>query len=370
MKNHTSYRDVFPVLLVAAFALTGCSKHSTPPKQQVQEAVAAVLPPYLSLVSIELEPISTGPESVKVNCKAVVAPKEDLYQVEREVEGTPKVTLIKMVQAAGTKVSLYGFVEARRFMDKWTLDSPQIQIGPDQFGNPRGTFNAQSYVAGSEEANAALSQQSINAEHQRQARKAALEQDERERKAREEAQARADKAREERQAREDKARREREEQARIAFEEQRQKEIEQRKKDDEQRKAEEEAAHQKLILATVPGKSYIGTAAHQDRVKHVSLVFTEQKNLMIRAEVTDLDDSKQKITFIGELRFNPQPEHDGSTGYSIVMSSIGNCTWLDFHEFGLGTMQLKLRLADKGLEGDARHEPTIHLQREGASQRR
>ena len=126
-----THHIVRSVLFVVAFALAGCceltSPYQAPPKQQVRDALRASLPPFLSLDSIELEPIPTGPEAVKVNFKATVTPKEDLYQVDREVEGTPRVTLLKVVQAAGTEVSLYGSVEAHRTMDLWTLGSPEIK---------------------------------------------------------------------------------------------------------------------------------------------------------------------------------------------------------------------------------------------------
>ena len=232
-----AYRCGWWFVLVLAFAVTGCGSGTskTPPKQQVQDAVAAVLPPFLSLDGIELEPISTGPESVKINFKAIVAPKEGLYQVDQEADGTPRVTLIKMVQAAGTKVTLYGFVEARRMMDKWTLDSPLIQIGAEQFGKPRGAFAAQSYVTGTDEANAALRQQSVNAELQEKARKEALARQERERI-----------AREEQQAREEQAGKAKLEEARRVAEEQRQKEEAERQK-------AEQVLREKLQLATVQG---------------------------------------------------------------------------------------------------------------------
>jgi hypothetical protein len=90
------------------------------------DTIAGSLPPVLSLNSVELEPVATGPESAKVNFKAIVAPKEDLYQVDRDVEGTPRVTLLKVVQATGARMSLYGSVEGHRTMDLWTLESPNI----------------------------------------------------------------------------------------------------------------------------------------------------------------------------------------------------------------------------------------------------
>jgi DNA segregation ATPase FtsK/SpoIIIE-like protein len=343
--------------LVIAFALAGCGEKTSqaPPKQQVQDVVRACLPPFLSLDSIELEPIPTGPEAVKVNFKATVTPKEDLYQVDREVEGTPPVTLLKVVQAAGTEVSLYGSVEADRTMDQWTLESPEIQVGLRQFGEPRGAFDAQSYVTGSSEASAALRQQAANAAELERARKAAREQEERERIARQEQEERERIARQEQEAREAKARQEREEQARIVLEEQRKKEMEQRKKEEEERQKEDEAARQKLILATVPGASYIGTAAGGDNRMRIRLVFTEQKGVLVRAEISYPGGPKEKHTYAGELDFKAVDK------YSILMSRAESSSSV-----------LKLRLADTGLEGEGFLMPvvpgfntTIRLQREG-----
>ena len=359
---------VLLTLFVVALAPAGCreiaSQYQAPPKRQVEDAVRAGLPPFLSLDSIELEPISTGPEAVKVNFKATVTPKEDLYQVDREVEGTPPVTLLKVVQAAGTRASLYGSVEATRTMDQWTLESLEIQVGLRQFGAPRGAFHAQSYVTGSNEANAALRQQAANAAELERARKAAREQEESERI-----------ARQEQEAREAKARQGREEQSRIVLEEQRKKEMEQRKKEEEERQKEDEAARQKLILATVPGTRYVGTISYRDQRQRLRLVFTEQKNFLIRAEASNPDRPKEKQTFVGELVFKPQPESDRSgVAYPIVLSPVGKQdfpyetfhgeVWA-FYERGEGS--LKLLLTDTGLEGEAHmgYDYTIRLQREG-----
>jgi hypothetical protein len=362
---------VLSILFIVALAPAGCreiaSQYQTPPKQQVQGAVRAALPPFLSLDSIELEPIPTGPEAVKVNFKAIVTPKEDLYQVDREVEGTPPVTLLKVVQAVGTEVSLYGSVEARRTMDQWTLESPEIQVGLRQFGAPRGAFPAQSYVTGSNEAKEALRQQAANAAEIERARKAAQAQRELEQK-----------ALLEQQAREAKARQEREEQARIVLEEQRKKEMEQRKKEEEERRKEEAAAEaearQKLILATVAGTRYIGTLSYEGQRQRLRFVFTEQKGFVIRAEASNPDKPQQKQTFTGDLVFNPPPEKDGSV-YPIIMSPIEGIgdEWEVWSFYRRGrTGSLKLRLTDTGLEGEAHTmwlagaDYTIRLQREGA----
>jgi hypothetical protein len=267
--------------------------------------------------------------------------------------------LLKVVQTAGTKLSLYGSVEARRTVDQWTLEPPQIQVGLRQFGEPRGAFGVQSYVAGTNEATAALKEQAVNAEIQQRAKKAAQEQRDLEQK-----------ALEERQAREEKARQAREEEARIAFEEQRQKALEQRKAEDEQQQKEAEAARQKLILATVQGTSYIGTISHDKELQRIRLVFTEQKNFLIRVEASNPDNPKQKQTFTGELVFNPQPEKANSVAYHIKLSPIAGSEYItrgtfdEFYECSRGS--LKLNLTDTGLGGEASfvyNGYTIRLQR-------
>ena len=99
MLGHANRCAAFSILVIVSLELTGCGNGSSnsPPKQQVQDSIATALPPVLSLDSVKLEPISTGPESAKVNFKAIVAAKEDLYQVDREVDGMPRVTLLKVV---------------------------------------------------------------------------------------------------------------------------------------------------------------------------------------------------------------------------------------------------------------------------------
>jgi chemotaxis protein histidine kinase CheA len=253
-----------------------------------------------------LEPISTGPEVVKVNFKAIVTPKEDLLQVDREVEGTPKVTLLKVVRAPGTKTSLYGSLEATRIVDKWTLGPPQIQIGSDQFGNPRGTFSAQSYVTGSSEATAALKQQAANAAAQELAQKLATEKREREEKAVVAKAAEERKARELQQALDDKAQQACDEKARIVFEAEKARQIAQQKLEDDARKAQKEAEHKKLLLATLQGSHYSGTVREGDEnFVRISLTFTEQKEKesVVRVKIVNPDNPKWWRNLIGELHF-------------------------------------------------------------------
>jgi hypothetical protein len=310
---------------------------ASPLKQMVQNTLLATLPPYLSLESIELESIPTGPESAKVNFKAIVTPKEDLYEVDRELEGTPTIILIKVVQPAGAKASFYGFFEASRTMDQWTLGSPQIGVGLQQFGSPRASFPPHSYITGSDDADAAVKEQAAKAAEQ-----------ERVKKEREKEDARKQKEREEKEARERKERQEREEQARI------EREKERREKEALQKKEEEEA-RQKLIDATAAHTYYIGTISHEDERQRLLLTFTEQNGILIRAEARN-PDRGEKQTFIGELIFNPEPEEGNpNVAYPVVLSPIGEQkfkndeVWRFYSRKG----SLKLYLTDIGLEGEA-----------------
>jgi hypothetical protein len=371
MRTRTPYLAI-SLIIVVGLPLTGCggATKKLPPNQMVQDVVSASLPPFLTLDAIESEAIPLGPEDVKVNFKATVTPKEDLCAVDREVEGTPKVTLLKVVQPAGTKSSLYGSVEGRRIVDRWTFSPPRLQVGFEQFGKPRGAFGAQSYISGSEAANAALKDQAANAERIERDRKAALLKQELERKAQEEEQARQEKARQDQLARDEKARQDRAEQARIELEKQKAILAEQQRKEEEQRQKAEEAARQKLLLATAPGIRYLGSMTSGDKSQHVRIVFTEQKGFLIRAEVTNPDNSKEKRTFTGQLHFPSQPGDTAAIDYPITMNGLPGGTWCSYAVVlvDMGYLpSLKLRLTDKGLEGEAitaSQASTIRLQRE------
>lgn len=371
MSNHAYRCRALAVVVIGAFVLTGCGKsaHPTPPKQQVQAAVTGSLPAFLSLASLELEPIATGPESVKVNFKAGVTVNEDLYQVERSVAGTSKVTLLKLVQVEGTRRNLYGYVAAHRLMDQWTLDVPQLQADPHPFGKPREAYKARTYIMGTAEANAALAA----ADQERQDQKAALEQLERESAAQAERDERERKAHAELQAHAEQARKERLEQARLAFEAQGRKEAEQRQQAEARRQQDAVAMRQKLVLATVPGARYLGTkTGYNASVQRIRLVFTEQKDALLRAEVINPDDPNEKRMFTGELRFNAKPEKDGTVAYAIVMDG------LRIHKSNPNrnsifdrSLSLKLQLTADGLAGvaDAGLGETfpVRFQHEGAA---
>jgi len=161
----------YALLFVIVSVLVGCDFRSSPPRQQVQDTLAAVLPPFLSIESVRIEPEVMEAKTVKLDFKATAIVKENLYRVDRIVEGTPRVILVKLAQPSGTKTFIYGSIEARRLMDLWTLDPVRIEAGLSQLGTPWDSFGSNRYVTGTSEANAALQDQAAKME----ARKADME---------------------------------------------------------------------------------------------------------------------------------------------------------------------------------------------------
>ncbi len=239
---YKSKRFVFCCVIFATaclFFAFGCNRYGRqgPQKNQLLTTVATVLPSYLTLLDIDAEYIPVGPNALKVNFKAVIGTKESLYQVERVVEGTPRITLLTMVRSAECRVSVYGCLEAVKTVDKWTLSPPDLQLSNGQFGLPRGTFDALAYVTGSKEAEDALKQQEANAEAQHQSKIAALERQERERVASETLLERERQAKAEREERERKALKETNERLRAEQEAERQKVTEKKRLEEMQKRA-------------------------------------------------------------------------------------------------------------------------------------
>jgi len=83
--NQSKIICTFVYVCVLMLAMVACTEKNTkaPPKDQVRDAIGAALPPFIAVEGIELEPISTSHETSKINFKATVYPKEDLYREER-----------------------------------------------------------------------------------------------------------------------------------------------------------------------------------------------------------------------------------------------------------------------------------------------
>lgn len=318
-----AHRNISALVFLLAATFAGCGENTkqAPPKQQVQDAVRAAMPPFISLYSLEMEPISTGTDAAKVNFKAVVTPREDLYRLDRKVNGNPTVTLLKVVQTAGSKATVYGTIEAQRNMDKWTLKTPELQSGYEQFGRPKGSFDAQSFALGSAEANDALKQQAVNAEQEAKDRKALLEKQEK---------------------------------------------LEQ---DFQSKRQQDQQANKRALLeATAPGRRYVGSIAWRQERQRLRLVFSEQKGFLLQAEASNPDKPSEKQTFAGELNFDPRPDENSRVTYSILLSPIRAQTAVSGRwEFYQREGSLSLNTTDSGLEGEANiggRQYQIRLQKE------
>ncbi|MCX7006814.1 MAG: hypothetical protein NTY53_06135 [Kiritimatiellaeota bacterium] len=344
--HHTLSRLALALACVTAGMVSGCGRgaREAPPAQQVQDAVANSLPAHFTLLKLDLEPIATGPENAKFNFKATVELAEDLFAVEREVDGPTRVTLLKQTQPGGTKLLLYGHLVAHRLIDQWTLEPPQFQKDFRSLGKPRSVFGKHAYPAGSPEANEALRKQAAETEQLQQLQQSVAEQQER-----------TQKARAENQAREEQERKARLEKARLAFEEQNRKVNEHHQQTEAQWAQADAAARQQLLAATAPGTRYLGPRIGVNAsTQRLALVFLEQQGTRLRAEASNPDGQTEKRTISGDLRFNAQPASNGAVAYTIVMHGLpSNKVNPERNSIYERTIDLKLHLLGQGLDGVA-----------------
>ncbi len=324
----TSHRAGVCFLSLALGLILGCSprKDNAPPSSQVHDALTATLPPYLTMSTVETESIPTGPDQAKVNCKVTVSPKETLYAPDRRVPGDPSILLIKTVQAADGKVTLYGSLQAQRTLDRWTLAAPVFPDGFEQLGRPRSAFGAQCFVTNTPEAAAAIKALNDHADEQE---------------------------------RQMKDRQEKERQAQQA--------------ETEQTQREEQAAKDRLLRATAPGTRYLGTLTDPSTAvsQRLRLTFTEQQGLLVRAEATNPDQPADRRSLSGELV--PEAKRIdapyATKSYPIQLSATGGQQAAAKGRWNFYCHQGPLSLVPDdqgGLEGEAVifQRYVVHLQRE------
>ena len=121
-------------------------------------------------------------------------------------------------------------------------------------------------------------------------------------------------------------------------------------------KEAESPANQTLAQATSQGKHYIGTISYNEERQRILVNFIEQDGFLVRAEISNPDNPKQKRVFAGELIANPEMEK--GVAYQIKMNAVGDES--DYYDAGdlyrfyrNEPSALKLRLTDTGLEGEA-----------------
>ncbi len=372
------------VFVISVAMFQGCqsssnSSQKNPPEADVENVVRAILPPFLTISEFKTqEPIKNPDSSLKINFKAVVTPTEDLYQIDREMQGDPRVVLLKAVQKIKTESALYGTLEATLCVDKWNFTTPQIQSGLEQFGKPKGAFPPNYYVSGSLEAKETLRQQQTNAQAKEQAKQAALAKQEQERK---EHQIQL--------AEEEKDRQTREEERQAAAEKQREILAAQHRKEEAERKEAQAAERQKLLTATMQGSHYSGTVRTSDNdFMPITIVFGEQseEESIVHAQIFRTDNHKWWRNFVGELHFEPDSDYpiilvpaDADEEREMRNRTSGiNCNALEavyVSQWNSGNA-MRLRMSDDNMEGVVEipggilgvpHPMSVHLKKGSGS---
>ncbi|MEN6492773.1 MAG: hypothetical protein ABFD16_00660 [Thermoguttaceae bacterium] len=288
--------------LIVISASFGCNRASVFPREALETALRGKIPAYVSIGEMEVEATVDANGRGQANFKVALAPKEDLYVIDRKVDGTPVVTLLRLSQRAGEKSCVYGVAEVSKIVDHWIVDNVRVQSGMQRFGDPIGSFGAEHYVAGSQEADRALKLQADNAKAEERKRKQELAE-----QARRDAELREERERQEREAREKIAKLREEEKARQRESELREerRQIEEAKK----REAAREEKRQKVLLATAPGVKYSGTISNQfDQREKISMQFKDRNSSDVEVLFFSPADRRKKRIFKGQIVFNPKPE--------------------------------------------------------------
>lgn len=332
--KHTSFARI--TALAATFIFVGCSgedERVAPLKADVEASLSAGMPPFLALASMETEVIPLVENRVKINFKAMVEPKEDLYIADRHYGEDRSLMVLKKSQAAGAEANLYGSMLAERTMDKWNISRPEIESGMAQLGSPRGSFDPRAMIEGSDKMKKFIA-----------AREAELAE----------------------RARAEKEQSRKSEEARLALV--------------ERERVEQEEIRKKLTEATAVGKRYRGMIVQSPGQSYevrqaVELLFTSQSGALITAELHNPDQPEQKQTFTGELVFEPNEDSTKSgDGHHPIILSPKNPTTRRVSEnerdrfriyFEEGSV--RLGLTGKGLEGKAstnrfNHQYSLRLQ--------
>jgi len=298
-------KSLFVVCLVAIVVapLCGCgTKANVFPKEVMENAIKAETPAFIQLSDVQVEPVIGSDGKGKVNFKVEFSAKEDLYKVDRKVEGDPSITLLKLVRRSGDKAVGYGVADVSRIVDLWKIESVTMQSGSPEFGFPLGTFGPNHYVNDSKEAKEALQLQIDNAKATELAAKQKEEQTLAEQQQREkEARARIAKLQEE------EAQRQKEERLR---QEQRHLEQEKERQVAQQHHQQELAKQrQKLLSATAPGVKYSGIISNNMGQQESILMQIKSRNdSSIQVVFSSPSNARAKRTFEGELVFEPKAE--------------------------------------------------------------
>lgn len=199
MKNITNH--IYTVFLAGASLLVTACGHKEPPKDEVINAMSAVIPGQFSIKDAEVEFRPVGEVGGMAKLKMEIAPKEDLYvsaetdpkvfeasQLNRSssnetdalqqkarhndiafpsdrfrnIQGAiarrnaflelVNVGWIKLATKAGTPSTVYGTVQAAYEFKEWRFSNARLDQRVDVNGQPRSAFRSNVNIVGSKEA--------------------------------------------------------------------------------------------------------------------------------------------------------------------------------------------------------------------------
>jgi len=294
---------------IVVVTICGCGdKTNVFPVKVMEDAIKAETPAFIQLSDVQVEPVIGSDGKGKVNFKVEFSAKEDLFKVDRKVEGDPTITLLKLVRRSGDKAVGYGVADVSRIIDLWKVESVTMQSGSPEFGFPLGTFGPDHYATDSKEAKEALLLQAKNARLAEQKKKDALAEQERK-----EAELRAEQAQREKEAQaqiaklnEEAAQRQREE--RLRQEQKRLEQEKERQLAQQQRQQELESQRQKLLQATSPGVKYSGTISNNQGQQESILMQVKSRNDSSIQVIFSSPNGRAKRTFEGDIVFEPKLE--------------------------------------------------------------
>jgi hypothetical protein len=320
-------------LILTVFALmlcASCSDKSTmgivdPPTSDVNGAINAFLPAYVSVASVQVD--DAGQNRYKFKATATV--QEPLYTLTSQqpdlsgVPPTPELPppsnfeVLKPVNANGATIILYGHFSAEKIVDKWTYSDITFESGLEQLGKPAGSFPPGTVISGTPEAVKVLDAFTASVDNYKRKTTAILEQEK----------LTADKIKKE-------------------------------------KDAEVAANRENLLGSFKAGASYkgvltlpngAGSVAFGDRLpngtsKTVNVTVTSLTGYLVKADCFNPNDPTERQSFTGTLDIPPSTDSDP---YPLTMapnkSQKGGHGWDFFWAEG----SLHLRPSSNGLEGTA-----------------
>jgi hypothetical protein len=169
----------FFLFCIFGFAISSCSQTSGVLEQAVADYLKSLVPAYLQIKNVIIERLSPSETSQGFNFKIAAMPAEPLYapalfqDVQNELiskglkptsngqtfvggaqydfKGLEQLQYIKQVNAPSDAINIYGFVTARKIVDKIEYSGLSFSSGFEGLGKPKGSFLAGTLTVGSAE---------------------------------------------------------------------------------------------------------------------------------------------------------------------------------------------------------------------------